>query len=429
MLNKTILIPIETSSRELLYKVYLCNLLSLNGFNCFLGNKVEISNLFSQMNSFLYLDKGYHKDVSEKIYADLKSRNAIIVNLDEEGAIAFPDGSPLHLRYSKKALDSFDFTFFWGSAQMEMVNDIIPEKNKAIVSGHPRFYLLKNKFKFLYEEKVKEIKDKYGRYILINTNFARANNIRGEDIARNNYIGRYKNIDTRIKNDKIKLKIFKSLIEKLSKLDYNIVVRPHPEEKIDTYQDYFKNLSNVFITNSGSVVPWIIGSETLIHSDCTTAVEALMLNKKSISFLDRSLDKSVLTILPQKGSYVFYDEDKVVEFIKNKSFKNNETEEYDWLETYFNFSNDSFEIILDNLNKLKFSNNECKELRSYFIYRRAKSYLNKILNRKDSLNSQKLQDFNFENIKFIQKNISTNITNFRNIRIDKKCPNLFLFKQ
>ena len=63
-----ILIPMETSSREMLYKIYLCNILSSQGFDCYLGSKSEISFLIEKIHGFIYLDKGYHKGVSDLIY-------------------------------------------------------------------------------------------------------------------------------------------------------------------------------------------------------------------------------------------------------------------------------------------------------------------------------------------------------------------------
>ena len=432
MNKKIILIPIETSSRELVYKIFLCNFLSNDGFDCFLGNKSEILNLIKYKSNYIYLDKGYHKDVSEKIYKIISNNNGLIVNLDEEGAVAFPDGSPLHLRYSKEALSYFDMTFFWGSTQKKMVEKLIPKKNIAKVSGHPRFHLLKNNFSYLYDSDVEKITKKYGKFLLINTNFARANNIRGLENARKNYIGRYKNIDTRINNDKIKIKIFISLIKKLSRLNFNIVIRPHPEERIFTYSEIFDSYPNVFVENKLSSIPWIIACQTLIHSDCTTAIESLMLGKKSISFIDRDLDSSVLTILPQKASFVFDKDTDIIEFIKNESYKVKvNLKDYEWLDSYFNFHQNPFKILLENLSRLDIQSAASKSslLKYRFIISRIKKTINSLIGRKDNLSKQKLQDFNYANLKVINHLINKNNKYFSSVSLKKISNNLFLFKK
>ena len=104
-----ILIPLETSSRELLYKVYLCQLLALKGFNCYLGKKGSISYLMKKMRGYICLDKGYHEKVSEKLYDQIKENKGIIINLDEEGAVDYSDNSILLSRYSEKMFSKVGF--------------------------------------------------------------------------------------------------------------------------------------------------------------------------------------------------------------------------------------------------------------------------------------------------------------------------------
>ena len=71
MNNWKILLPIETTSRELFYKLYLCNYLIRLGFECYIGKKNQIYNLFSRLGPFIFIDKGFHLGTSEKIYDDV----------------------------------------------------------------------------------------------------------------------------------------------------------------------------------------------------------------------------------------------------------------------------------------------------------------------------------------------------------------------
>ena len=143
---KTILIPIETISRELDYKVYLAMLLSTKGFQVLFGKKQSIYRLFDKYSDYIYLDKGYHQDVSDVIYNKIKANNGIILNLDEEGAVDFPNNSTLLNRYSLKMLKVVDKVFLWGKSQKEMINKKHGELTNLSVTGHPRFLLLKDKF-------------------------------------------------------------------------------------------------------------------------------------------------------------------------------------------------------------------------------------------------------------------------------------------
>ena len=426
-----ILIPIEISSREMLYKIYLCNILSSNGFECYLGSKSEISFLIEKFSYFIYLDKGYHKDNSDLIYKKILKNKGVIVSLDEEGAVDFEDGSTLKVRYDKKLFNASRLVFFWGKYQTQIIKDITKINSKCIISGHPRFELLKKDFHFLYDYDMNFIQKKYRKYILINTNMGFGNNIRGDEFILKNYIDRFKNIKEIIKNDKLKLKYFISLINELSKLEFDIVVRPHPEEDFSLYEDEFKLQKNVFITNKKSVVPWIIGSETTIHSDCTTGIESLMLGKKSISYIPDELNKDYLTFLPIKASSLLTDETSIIRFIKNKEYKKEVVfSDYEWLKNNFSFPSNSFEIISNEIKLLKINpDSVCIDLSLKDIYlRKIKNKIKYLLNGKDKLILSKSKDFNYSNVKRIHREILKSNSSLKENTLNKIFDKLYLFK-
>jgi len=95
--------------------------------------------LIKNLKGYIYLDKGYHKSVSEKIYVEVKKNNGIIVSLDEEGGVDYSDGSTLLGRYSKTLFENVDLTFLWGYKQYELVKNNMNKDSKVVVTGHPRF--------------------------------------------------------------------------------------------------------------------------------------------------------------------------------------------------------------------------------------------------------------------------------------------------
>ena len=187
--SKTILIPIETISRELDYKVYLAMLLSAKGFQVLVGKKQSIYRLLDKFSDYIYLDKGYHQDISDAIYDKIKANNGIILNLDEEGAVDFPNNSTLLNRYSLKMLKVVDKVFLWGKSQKEMINTKYGKLTNLSVTGHPRFLLLKNNFFGLYNDDAANLnyfvarayyKDdtlKYKNHINFNSSFTNFPNI------------------------------------------------------------------------------------------------------------------------------------------------------------------------------------------------------------------------------------------------------------
>ena len=139
-----ILIPIETTAREMIYKIFLCNKLAYLGFNCYLGNKAYVNYLAHKKRNFIYIDKGYHKGKSLPFYKTIKENNGLIISLDEEGAVDYQDHRTLlNTRYPKEMLDAMDYVFLWGKKQYKLITKNYKKTKKLHITGHPRFELLK----------------------------------------------------------------------------------------------------------------------------------------------------------------------------------------------------------------------------------------------------------------------------------------------
>ncbi|MDP4540575.1 hypothetical protein Q9K01_13160 [Qipengyuania sp. DY56-A-20] len=61
------------------------------------------------------------------------------------------------------------------------------------------------------------------------------------------------------------------------------VLRPHPFERREAYCEAFAELSNVVVDGDGPVLEALRGAHALVHCNCGTAVEALMLNLPPLS--------------------------------------------------------------------------------------------------------------------------------------------------
>lgn len=426
-----ILFPIETASRELLYKVYLCNILSNKGFNCYLGTKKEVYYLIDKFENFIYFDKGYHQGKSDIIYKKIKKNNGLIFSLDEEGAIDFPDSSTLKNRYSKALTENSDKIFLWGEFQKSLIdNKSISKKIK--ITGHPRFHMLKKKFRLLYKEEVNRIKNKFGDFILINTNLGFGNNIIGDKNVKDRYSNRFENINNIINYDKIKMQSIVDLILKLPN-SQKIVLRPHPEESLDYYNKNLGHLNNLTITYEGSVVPWLISCNMLIHQDCTTSIEYLMLGRKSVSYLPKEKKYNILTELPLKISHRIDKIEDIISFILERK---NHTDyscdkELKIIEKYFSFSLDSLKEISEESQKnaILYSNNKLKIKDRCFLKLMSirRKLRNMIIKDEVKLSMKKLKGFNNKNITYF--NSKTNEIEDSKVNLIPISSNLYLFKK
>ena len=343
------LLPIEISSRELMAKLFMAHQFAMDGHVSYVGEKSNILNLSKYVSPAVYFDKGYHKGVSEKSYTFLKKNGVSIVSLDEENAIDFKDSQQLNLRFPDEILNEFDLIFLWGKKQYDFLfkNRKNFDPNKVVVSGHPRFELLENSYRQLYEDDIAKHLIKYKNYVLINTNFGLGNNVKSESDVINNYINRFPQVRKLIEYQKMQVTNFISLAQLISKeTGLNVVLRPHPEESHEVYLKAFSNYSNIHVVYEGSVIPWLIASKMIIHHDCTTSLEAAMVGRGSIAFT-KDLDMKLTTDIPLRISYSTESPHKILEHIQSDC--NSLSLNYNLLEEYFTFPGSSMEKIKSNL--------------------------------------------------------------------------------
>ncbi len=430
-----ILIPIEIVPRELNYKLFLSNILASKGFNCYLGKKSEIYYLLHKMKDYIYIDKGYHKNKSEIIYQSVKKNNGIIINLDEEGGIDFKDNSTLlDIRYTEDMIRQVDYIFLWGKYQYNLIKNLVKDKDKVIVTGHPRFELLKKRYHSIYKNEVQSIISRYRDFILINTNMGWGNNIRGEKFVVDNYSSRHPDLLQLISKDKRKIDSIVKLIKLLSKaFDKKIILRPHPEEDKEYYRDIFHKHDNVHVVFEGTVIPWILSSNLMIHTDCTTGIESLLLGKKPISLLPKNFNYEKVAILPLEASDCFTDPSDIVNFLKSINFDNSVSDytEFDFIENHFSFSNEVFSDISEYILELKtnISNPNESPLSIWdLLYLKFKSLIKNFRNR-DKSKISKMEGFSFRNINNIDSIYRKINPVFKENKLKKLTKNLYLISK
>jgi len=303
----------------------------------------------------------------------------------------------------------------WGKKQYNLFKNNMESNNQVEVSGHPRFELLKPQYHYLYEQPIRKVNNRFKNFILINTNMAFGNNIKGDEFVIENYGNRFKNIHQIIDSDKHKLNAYISLVLELeNKLDKKIILRPHPEEDHDYYINAFKDKKNIHVLYEESVIPWIMASDVMIHPDCTTAIESLLLDKIPISFIPDGLSREFLTELPLKASICFKSNTEIIHYLKSGDYIHEKISigQTKLLNDYFHNSTNSIENVInsiqsisDNINTINRSQINLFDNIYYFLSS-LKSFLLKKENPKLFL--QKIFGFNFKSIKYILGQIELN---------------------
>ncbi len=147
-----------------------------------------------------------------------------------------------------------------------------------------------------YDEDVKTLRECYGQFVLINTNFSFYNHFRGRDFE---VILRQKTKAGKVVDDKQreyyrkvsehKKTLFYAFAEMVVKVhqrfpDITIVLRPHPSEDHRYWRQVLPQDKKIHVVHEGNVLPWIMAANVMIHNSCTTGIEGYLLEQPIIAY-------------------------------------------------------------------------------------------------------------------------------------------------
>ena len=285
-------LPIETKVREFHGKLLFSLIAAENGFNVILGGQHMLREQLQRFPRGVYIDKSVSVR-KNKWFRNCRRLGNVVTAWDEEGLLFFDADMYHQMRLSTEALDQIQRFFAWGNVQKEAICQKIPAARKLVnITGNPRFDMLRPEFRDFYRDEADEIKEKYGRIILVNTNFQLYNFFDGPAAARKALetypIARSnpKFYDGWIEISRKMFAWFARMVAKLSMSfpKHTIILRPHPSENRQIWRDILKGFHNVNVIGEGNVIHWIMASEVMIHFNCTTGVEAFLLDVPAIDF-------------------------------------------------------------------------------------------------------------------------------------------------
>jgi surface carbohydrate biosynthesis protein len=342
-----ITIPVEIFVREFNSKLYLSLKLAEAGHDVYLGKSTSINSSFDIIDPDIHIS---NLSYVERLLAD-KVR-AKIALLDSEGAF-YTSESHYSDRISAERLDGVDYYFAWGNNTAKIARGNSAE-TEIYTTGNPRFDLLQPPLREIYQKESKSMRETYGDYILVNTNFAIPNHQTCSNPPSNvlNYSEESYSADK---------DIFTEFLDMITSLrsslpEQNIVVRPHPGENHSTYTKRFEDYNNVHVKHEGNVRKWICGSQMVIHNNCTTGVESVLLNKPVVAYTPgRHNAETILNRISKQASTTsdllaevqdIFDQESKDYFIE----ENNKNELKDYI---YNINNSSVEQMITIIDRIE----------------------------------------------------------------------------
>jgi surface carbohydrate biosynthesis protein len=330
-----LLIPVENQIRELDPKLLLACIAAERGFSSVIGSRREMEFNIDMFPHSIYLSKSM--TIRSLLFFRVANKfGHEIVTWDEEALVHLPPETYFSRRLDPHSIRYVSHLFAWGSDNAELWRAYahLPNGIPIHITGNPRSDMLRPELRSFYEDEVKQLRNKYGDFILINTNFNHVNAY-GPDMnlfkpvkrpGQNPAFGRAARGMSRDYAEGLRdhkqavFEHFKKLIPALAKAfpETNIVVRPHPTESHEDYKNIASQFERVYVTNEGNVVPWLMATRSVIHNGCTTGVEAYMMGVPAISYravVNEDYDYGFY-VLPNKMSHQCFDFEQLKSLLK-----------------------------------------------------------------------------------------------------------------
>jgi len=290
-----VFLPVEVATRELDSRILLAAVLAIRGASVVLGPPGEVRRIAATLGHGSFIHNA-HSHFDKEMFALLSSRNIAVTALYEE-AVFIPQESNF---YEKLRLDEIQpyvrKLFTWSTDQHERMLRTYPDLHSVLLfTGNPRFDLLGgvfSKFRSLssFNEEIRRVRApvvlfnssavlgnlavEYGGFDALNERYAESDE---RTLAEGRALAEY--------HSKIQAESRRLLIQLAAQFhDVSFVIRPHPSENIESWQVQFDGVRNVLVTRVGTANDWIDESRIVVHTGCTTAVEASLLGKPVITY-------------------------------------------------------------------------------------------------------------------------------------------------
>ena len=272
-------LAIEHKEREFASKLLLARRLVNAGARVYLGSTEAIDAISSKLDPAIILHKSTFNAKSKK-YRSLGHK---FVVLDEEGGYAIPRSriaEYCRLRYATLSPDKESLILTPNeafSSEIRSLSDV-----PAVSTGWPRIELWFQKYWSLWDHEVQAIRLQYGEFLLFTPSFG--------DITRKYAAGKRENLEHWWDGNKSAkaladyVQLISGLAPRLQKKGIQLVVRPHPSERLGDWAKILWGIENLKIVKRGDVAPWIRASSGVLTWGSGTSVQAAVMGKKVFTY-------------------------------------------------------------------------------------------------------------------------------------------------
>ena len=302
-----IYLPVESKNRELAGRVLLARYLLGFGFRVVIGYNQTVVSGSRWFPSGIYLIKGLNA-VQKRMAEIFRKQGHRVLAIDEE-ALGLSDEWFIAKNVDPEITSLVDLVFCQGNRQHGALKKHFEfEDGQLAVTGNPRIDFLRPPLNRIISAYSKDIRDRFGKFVLINSNSGSINNLWGDP---RRYLGLLVEVgwydpdnpadkalvDEHLEHDRNNLIALRSLIELLAdkRPDIRVVVRPHPSERSKIWEDIAVGKPSVTVVSNTDAPPWLDAADIVVTTGCTTGLEARLLDKPALSIVYEPMDHKFST--------------------------------------------------------------------------------------------------------------------------------------
>ncbi len=292
--DNIVILPCETRAREFDAKLLLACHIAESGLPAVVGAKKVIDKMAPSLPRGIYIGKSMTVR-STTVLRMLRRLGFTVTAWDEEGLVwATPELYRL-TKLDTQALQEPHCIFAWGEANAAAIRDHPGFTDAPVyLTGNPRTDLLRPALRGLFDGQANDLRARFGKFILINTNFSRINHFYPGESHLLNLLEAQKEQKTDRSDPKLgmaahKKSIFEYFLKMVATVaeqfpEVTVVIRPHPSENHATWIEATHHCNNVQVIYEGNVVPWLMAAAVTVHNSCTTAVESFLLDRIALAY-------------------------------------------------------------------------------------------------------------------------------------------------
>jgi surface carbohydrate biosynthesis protein len=297
-MERVVYILIEKKHRELNSKTLIASELLAQGIVVIIGfSRGILVNLPVFPKGLVYF-KGLNR-VQYEIMKHLPGQGYAVVVTDEE-ALGSSDPNYLMMDCWHDVSKYVTKVFCQGEVHRNALSTLRNfRSNQLVITGNSRIDLLRSPFlDEILPLRAKEIRDRYGPFVLINSDNSGANykdddpDAYRQTLVQIGWVDPASEYDVAMMEDHIVHEInnIKAIREFIIAMNRGmparkLVLRPHPGENPDPWNHLAREVSNLTVICNTEAPEWILAADVLVQTGCTTGVEAAVIGTPTIGLV------------------------------------------------------------------------------------------------------------------------------------------------